>query len=184
MDNILFIRQNHKNFVWKKSYTSFQMILKRLVCIAGVFLLFQFISIPLLLAQDVKLSLNKQDATLEEVFKTIEEKTGYQFVYNTTEINRAERISIQETDLDLTQILQKIFLPQRNISFRISNKHIVLLKKQIRKITGTVLDSKGETIIGANVFVKGTTNGTITDMNGSFSLEIAEGDVLQISYIG
>lgn len=184
MDNILLIRQNYKNFVWKKSYAPFQMILKRLVCLPGLFLLFQFINIPFLLAQDAKLSVNKQNATLEEIFKTIEEKTGYQFVYNTSEINRTERVSIQETDADLTQILQKLFLPQRNISFRISNKHIVLFKKQIRTITGTVHDSKGENIIGANVFVKGSTNGTITDINGYFSLEITEGDVLQISYIG
>ena len=45
-------------------------------------------------------------------------------------------------------------------------------------------DETGEPVIGANVVVKGTTNGTVTDMNGRYSLEVPEGGVLQISYIG
>lgn len=55
---------------------------------------------------------------------------------------------------------------------------------QQKKVTGQVLDNQGEPIIGANVTVKGTTIGTITDIDGKFSLDAADGDVLAISYIG
>lgn len=57
--------------------------------------------------------------------------------------------------------------------------------QQTKKITGTVVDSKGEPVIGANVIVKGTALGSITDMNGRFVLEqVPENAVLQCSYIG
>lgn len=58
------------------------------------------------------------------------------------------------------------------------------VNQQSKKITGTVVDATGMPVIGANVMVKGTTNGTITDMHGKFSLEVEDGAVLQVSYIG
>ncbi len=61
---------------------------------------------------------------------------------------------------------------------------IVSAPQQQKTIKGVVTDMKGEPIIGANVVVKGTTNGTITDFDGNFSLEVGPNDILQISYIG
>ena len=52
------------------------------------------------------------------------------------------------------------------------------------QLTGTILDGMGEPVIGANVLVKGTTNGVVTDLNGKFSLQVKPNDILQISYIG
>lgn len=56
--------------------------------------------------------------------------------------------------------------------------------QQNRKVMGQVVDQKGEPVIGANVMVKGTTNGTVTDIDGNFSLEAGQGAVLTVSYIG
>ena len=58
------------------------------------------------------------------------------------------------------------------------------VEQQVTSITGTVVDSKGEPVIGANVLEKGTTNGTITDLDGNFTLTVAPNAVLQVSYIG
>lgn len=55
---------------------------------------------------------------------------------------------------------------------------------QINQVTGKVIDSKKEPLIGVNVVVKGTTNGTITDFDGNFTLNASQGDILQFSYIG
>lgn len=55
---------------------------------------------------------------------------------------------------------------------------------QQKKINGVVMDKSGAPIIGANILVKGTTNGTITDMEGRFSLEVPANATLQVSYIG
>jgi TonB-linked SusC/RagA family outer membrane protein len=59
-----------------------------------------------------------------------------------------------------------------------------MVVQQAKPIKGTVVDKQGEPIIGANVSAKGTTNGTITDINGGFSLNIPEKSVLIISYLG
>ena len=55
---------------------------------------------------------------------------------------------------------------------------------QKRQVTGTVIDAKGEAVIGANIIEKGTTNGTVTDVNGGFSLSVENNGILQVSYIG
>lgn len=56
--------------------------------------------------------------------------------------------------------------------------------QQARKITGIVTDAKGEALLGVNVIVKGTTNGTITDLDGKYTLDVEPNDILVVSYIG
>lgn len=51
-------------------------------------------------------------------------------------------------------------------------------------VKGSVVDKNGEAIIGANILVKGTTNGSITDFDGNFTLEAKKGDILVFSFIG
>ena len=76
---------------------------------------------------------------------------------------------------------------------KIENRHIVLYKqatpeveavKQQKSINGIVADEQGEPIIGASVLEKGTTNGTITDLDGKYSLEVEPNSILVVSYIG
>ena len=59
-----------------------------------------------------------------------------------------------------------------------------MTQQKNQTITGKVVDKNGEPIIGANVLVKGTTNGTVTDVDGNYTLDVPENAVLQISYIG
>lgn len=84
----------------------------------------------------------------------------------------------------------------RGIEYEMEGTHIVLSSKrksaiaepavsqQAKTITGQIVDAAGEPVIGANVLVKGTTNGTVTDIDGKFSLNVEAGAVLEISYIG
>ena len=51
-------------------------------------------------------------------------------------------------------------------------------------IKGQIVDQSGLPVIGANIVEKGTTNGTITDIDGNFSLNVPEGAILEVSYIG
>lgn len=60
----------------------------------------------------------------------------------------------------------------------------VSISQQAKKVTGTVTDAKGEPLLGVNVVVKGTTNGTITDLDGKYSLEVEPNSILVVSYIG
>lgn len=65
-----------------------------------------------------------------------------------------------------------------------SDARTALIEQQKKQVTGTVVDLKGEAVIGANIIEKGTTNGTVTDIDGHFSLNVENNGVLQISYIG
>ena len=63
-------------------------------------------------------------------------------------------------------------------------ERITLEQQQAKTIQGVVLDEAGIPVIGANVVEKGTTNGTITDLDGNFTLSVSSGAILQITYIG
>ena len=58
------------------------------------------------------------------------------------------------------------------------------VQAQTQKITGTVVDAMGEPIVGANIRVKGTSRGTITDLDGKFSLDATAGETLEVSFVG
>ena len=83
-------------------------------------------------------------------------------------------------------------LKDSGFSYRLEGKHIIIVpeKKQQqkqqenKKVNGIITDATGQPVIGANVVEQGTTNGTITDLDGKFSLEVPKGSTLQISYIG
>ena len=61
---------------------------------------------------------------------------------------------------------------------------VTIMQQQNLKVSGVVTDEAGEPLIGVSVLVKGTTLGNITDLNGRFSLDVPEGSILEISYIG
>lgn len=65
-----------------------------------------------------------------------------------------------------------------------ARKSGITITEQSKTVTGMVLDEKGESIIGATVKIKGNNTGTITDLNGAFSIAVRAGEILEISYIG
>ena len=62
--------------------------------------------------------------------------------------------------------------------------HAAKAVQQAKKVTGKVMTATGEPVIGAAVLVKGTTNGTVTDLDGNFQINAEVGNILEISYIG
>ena len=140
-----------------------------------------------------QITLNEQNKSVREVIKSIEKVSDYRFFYNDDLDGLDKRITITVNDADIDVVLAKI-KKQANIAYTIKDNHQVVLSNVVKKhlsvqqvipkVTGVVLDNNGVPIIGANVLVKGTTKGTITDTNGFFSLEIEEGATLEVSYIG
>jgi TonB-linked SusC/RagA family outer membrane protein len=143
-------------------------------------------------SQNAKVSLNKQQAHLSEVLEAIESQTDYLFISNRN-IDLKQNVSVNVSDVSVREVLETI-LKNTGLTFKLEGVNIVLSKRdedasaqaaqQDRKITGTVVDQTGYPVIGANVVVKGTTNGTVTDLDGKFSLEVPAGAVLSITYIG
>lgn len=140
-----------------------------------------------------KITLKEDNAPLKSVLQKIRKQSGYQLVYNSDIIGKAAPVSINVKDASLTEVLA-LSLAGQPLSFRISD-NIILIKPELKKIqvqaalpvniTGTVTDSKGETLIGVGVVVKGSTTGTSTDMNGNYSITVPNDNaVLVFSYIG
>lgn len=146
-------------------------------------------------AQNAIMKLETNVISIGQLINQIEKQTDYLVVFRNREVDTERTIRIQEKSGKVISYLKDAF-EGTDISYEFTNKYILLSKKNHsdavndnqqlnRKITGTVKDNNGEPVIGANVSVKGTTNGTITDVDGNFSLEnISDNDIIVISYIG
>ena len=139
-------------------------------------------------SQSVKLSLNMENTTVQDVLSMIEQKCDFYFTYNLRQINATRKVSVHFKNKTVTEVLDELFAKE-NIYYVIYDKHIALYKvngvqvvQQTRKITGMVTDKDGEPIPGANIVEKGsTTNGTITDMNGRYFLSVPANSLLIVS---
>lgn len=144
---------------------------------------------------DQSLSLNVQEYKIEKVLKLIQKQTEYVFFYRSDLLENSPRVSLQMNNTPIEKVLDEV-LKKNGFSYEINDKTIIITKRhnlpKIKKIDkkiaelikGVVNDPKGEPIVGALVIVKGTTDGAITDIDGKFELQVSEGDVLQVSFIG
>jgi TonB-linked SusC/RagA family outer membrane protein len=141
-------------------------------------------------SQNAKVNISAQDISLKEVLREIEKQTDYLFVYNPTEIDVNRKTTLQADNKAVKDVLATVF-NQTDIAYLMEGNSILLMKRpdgiqqsDDKRITGTVTDATGEPIIGANISEKGTKNGTASDVDGKFSLQVNSGAVLVISYIG
>lgn len=145
-------------------------------------------------SQITSLSLSLKNKTIEEILDKIEQDTEFSFLVLDKQLDMHKQVSIQTTENSIEQILDDLF-KNTNISYRIVDRQIILMQKNpdqrssipqqnIRQITGTVVDEKGEPIIGASIQVKGTTVGTISDLDGRYIIDVGNNITLVVSYIG
>ena len=139
-------------------------------------------------AQNQQVRLSGNNLTLKAAFKQIEQQTKLFVDYNTQDVNNSRVIKKVPVGDNVKNVLEQL-LEGMNCSVTFSNGHVIISRKapassETKKVTGIVKDEKGEPIIGANVVEKGTTNGTVTDLNGQYSLDISPSAVLLVSYIG
>ena len=138
-----------------------------------------------------RITLSNQTITLETAFSEIEKQTNLSVDYEESKINVSRLVNVAVEDMDLNAALETI-LRNTGYVYTIKGSHIIIslpsrsVDDDARKktISGNVTDDKGEPVIGANIVEKGTTNGTITDMDGNFELNVADNATLIISYIG
>jgi TonB-linked SusC/RagA family outer membrane protein len=149
-------------------------------------------------SQKTKISLDMKNASVEKVLQTIEEESDYFFLYNNKLVNVDRKVSVRVKNAAISDILDKLFASQ-NVEYQVEGNQIILspkekakeivslvegVQQQQKTITGKVTDSNGEPIIGANIIEVGTTNGTVTDIDGNFTLDVSDDAVLRISFIG
>ena len=143
-------------------------------------------------AQNAVIELPSNAVTVETLFSEIEKQTDYLVVYSNRELNVKSIVTLSKKKAKVSEMLKEL-LKSSNLKYEHTNNYIVFSPKNDKthvaqqtkkKVTGTVIDKNGEAIIGASVLEKGTTNGTITDIDGHFTLEVGDKATLAISYIG
>ena len=146
------------------------------------------------LAMSAQISLTLENKSTRDVIREIERVSEYRFFYNEDLQGLDQKININTSDANIQTVLNEI-QRQTSISYVIKENNQIVLSAGVksnktqqvgdkRVVKGTVVDAMGDPIIGANIVVKGTTTGTITDMDGNFSLEVSAGTVLEVTYIG
>ncbi|MDR1102999.1 MAG: SusC/RagA family TonB-linked outer membrane protein, partial [Tannerella sp.] len=177
----------------------------KLLCVLKLSVLFLFLcTVQLYAAKTYSLStvvhIQKNTLTLQELISEIETQTEFLFIFSRDDIDVDRRLNVktgsrqvgdllsnvfQDSDITYTFIEQYITLRKMNEAERKAIAIVSQLSQQTgKRITGTVVDAMGEPVIGANIIEKGTANGIVTDLEGNFSLSVADNAVLQISFIG
>ena len=141
-------------------------------------------------SQTLPVSISATGQQIKTVIEEIEEQTDYLFVYNSENVDLSSRVTMKVENTPVANVLSRIF-EDTDIIYAMEGNYIMLMKKdkldmvkQDWTIKGTVRDQYNEPVIGASIVEVGTSKGTITDINGNFSLMVSENAILQISYIG
>jgi len=152
-------------------------------------------------AQEAVIELRTNSITVGQLIEEIEKQTDYLVVYSNREIDANRKVSLRNKSDNVSAYLDEAFAGT-DIGYDFENNYIVLMKKanrnastiaemirsaqqQGKTITGKVTDINGEPIIGATILIKGTSHGTVTDMDGNYTLtNVPEDAILQFSYVG
>ena len=148
-------------------------------------------------SQKTQISLNLTNKTLKEVFKEIERNSEFVIFYYEGVVDANKRVKINVKQQTVDKILDKLFEGTDN-TYNIVDKQIYITKKsgeektaitlsaaqQQKKITGKVMDELGEPLPGVAIQVKGTPRGVTTDIDGTFSIDVKDADILIFTYLG
>ena len=139
-------------------------------------------------AQNVSFSTNK--VTLKSAFEKIEKASKYKIAYNSSQLNANRSVTLSKTSGDVFGMLTQL-LKGTNCTYEMEGNYIIIKPFQKNqtsgkkvKVRGVIKDETGEPIIGATIRVKGHSEGTVSDFDGNFSLDVTGDNTLQISYIG
>ena len=145
----------------------------------------------------VKMSVRFANTDIRTAIATMEEKSDYIFLYKDEIFDFSKRVTADFRDAGFDEVLQS-FCDQTNVNYEVRERQIILTERLVspgledsnvqqdrRQVTGTVRDSRGQPLPGVTVLVKGTTTGTVSNMDGTFQLMIpANAEMLEFSFIG
>lgn len=147
-----------------------------------------------LYSQQTKLTLNMENARVEEVIDEIEKKSEFVFLYNKNVVDVERRVNIMMEQKTVSEILDQIF-ENTDISYVVRDRQILLINNRLifengmtqqpRSVSGKVTDTSGIPLPGVTVVEKGTTRGTVTDADGEYTLtNISSDAMLVFSFVG
>jgi len=168
----------------KKTFT-----IMRITVILLSVVLFQITAVEPSYSQSAVVSIKAKQISLVDLFSQIEKQSEFLF-FSVDEDVKDIKVNVDATNQPINAVLTQA-LAGTNLTYTINDRNINIIRKAYadqqrptKRITGKVIDDKGEPIIGANVVEKGTTNGSITDFEGLFNLNVTSDATISVSYIG
>ena len=144
-------------------------------------------------SQNAKINITDSNIRIGDLLEQIESQTEYLFVYNKKNVDTKRVVNVNVSDKTVAEVLNEVF-KGTDIDYVVEGHNIVLTKNATTKVAniqqnnitvkGTVVDNYNEPVIGANIIEQGTTNGTITDLDGNFTITVPADATLEISYVG
>lgn len=135
---------------------------------------------------NVLITIKQNNISVIEALQAIERQSKMFVAYNESQLKNQKTLDLDIDNQQIGDVLVQI-LKGTGFTYQLKDNYIVIVPERQtsqRQVSGTISDEKGEPIIGANVVEKGTTNGTVTDMDGKFTLSVENNAVLHVSYIG
>jgi TonB-linked SusC/RagA family outer membrane protein len=166
--------------------------LKRLILIMKLTTLLSLLAVINLTAsvysQDKEISIQAENIQLRDLFREIENNSEYAFFFNDQYSQLENKVTVKTENERIENILDRV-LESTSLGYKIlDNNFVVIIAKESMqeiKVQGVVTDVDGDPLPGVNVIEKGTMNGTITDENGNYSINVESADaVLVFSFIG
>ncbi len=169
----------------------------RIMKLIGVFMFVALLQVSAIsYSQTKELTIKGNHLTLEELFEMIESHSEFSFMYNLKQIDLSKEVDVDFNNETVDKILDRV-LKGSDITYTVNNRLIVIHKEsdinlieklgenQQRGVSGKVTDSSGLALPGVTVVIKGTTQGTVTDIDGKYDLTNIPADaVLQFSFVG
>jgi hypothetical protein len=173
----------------------------RIITLSVLFLLIgiTFASAASSYSEITALNLKTENKTVKEVLNDIENNSEFIFFYSDKALNLNQKVKVLSVKGNISEVLDKL-LDARSVGYRVEDRQVVLYSinnsKEVgktsvnapqqakRTIKGQVVDVTGETLVGVSVLIKGTTTGTLTDVDGNFAISASIGSTLQFSYVG
>ncbi len=149
-------------------------------------------------SQSTKLTLAMHNKKVVEVLDEIEKQSEFRFAYSSELIDMNRKVSVELNDQKINEILDVVF-NGTDVNYVTYDRHIMLFPEELdsesagnisvrseqQSVSGIVSDGGGQPLPGVTVLVKGTSNGTVTNTNGEFSIGgVSDTDVLQFSFVG
>ena len=137
---------------------------------------------------NVTITIKKKNITLQEALREVEKQSDYLIAFNESKLEKTKRVNLNITAESLDKTLASI-LSGTGLSYKIKDKYIMIIPQskvevESKKLSGIVKDDKGDPLIGVNVSFKGSPTGTVTGLDGRFSILAAKGNIIEFSYVG
>ena len=172
-----------------------KLLLKMKLTLIGLFLCFMQVSATVY-SQSTKFSFEIKQKQVAEILREIEEQSNFRFFYQREQVDVERVISLNSEENTVEEILTAIFKDQ-GVKYKVLENDLILLTPtesifsdlldagQQNTVSGKVTDDSGQPLPGVTVVIKGTTQGTVTDVNGNYTLSnIPKNATLQFSFVG